>query len=137
MEEKVYLFIIHTFIWEYRFFFTPCILSAFTHIFKAQLQYLLTSHSIFIESSGIYPLPFRISINVLVNVALSLSLCIGRLGSVHSLYRCTMQCCEWNTIDNSLVTSGQSQLEVSSQCAPRFRANTSQRCSNAYEFDYL
>lgn len=43
-------------------------------------------------------------------------LCIDRLGTTLCLYRCIMLRCEWNTIDNRLVTSDQSQLCVELSC---------------------
>lgn len=43
-------------------------------------------------------------------------LCIDRLGTALCLYRCIMLRCEWNTIDNRLVTSDQSQLCVELSC---------------------
>lgn len=45
-------------------------------------------------------------------------LCFDRLGTVRCLYRCIMLRCEWNTIDNRLVTSDQSQLCVELPCMP-------------------
>lgn len=58
-------------------------------------------------------------------------LCIDRLGTTLCLYRCIMLRCEWNTIDNRLVTSDQSQLCVELSCnALHFCCNASYALCN-------